>query len=110
MDVTINLNVSTNLKMEEGIYCGLILNELITNSFKYAFVDGEGTIDINLYKEDDSCILEVRDDGRGYEKNNERTSLGLTLVETLTTHQLDGIFEIFSNNGVVATITWKDND
>ena len=110
MDVTINLNVSTNLKMEEGIYCGLILNELITNSFKYAFVDGEGTIDINLYKEDDSCILEVRDDGRGYEKNNERTSLGLTLVETLTTHQLDGIFEIFSNNGVVATIIWKDND
>lgn len=109
IDVTINLKVSTNLKMEEGIYCGLILNELITNSFKYAFTKGHGILDINLSKDDNIITLEVRDDGIGYEIDSERTSLGLTLVDTLTTYQLDGTFEIYSKNGVVAIIKWQDN-
>lgn len=108
IDATINLKVTTNLKMEEAIYCGLILNELITNSFKYAFVGREGTIDIKLFKDCETFILEVHDNGIGYEINNDRNSLGLTLVETLSTQQLDGSFEIYSNNGVKAIIKWED--
>ena len=49
-DLKIELNIKAKLKMEEAIYCGLILNELITNSFKYAFPEKDGTIEVSLKK------------------------------------------------------------
>lgn len=58
--VEIIYNIKANLKMEQAIYCGLILNELVSNSFKYAFTnkkDGEGIIEINLLKQNDTYIL-----------------------------------------------------
>jgi two-component sensor histidine kinase len=47
---------------------GLLINELVTNSAKYAFTNGEsGAIYINLEENDrDELILTVKDDGRGF--------------------------------------------
>lgn len=45
---------------------GLIVNELITNAFKYAFPDGRGgTVDVRLERGADSMVLSVQDDGTG---------------------------------------------
>ena len=109
-NTTINLNVTVDLKVEEAIYCGLILNELITNAFKYAFESNGGIINVDLHQQENVYILKVCDNGKGFANNNERSSLGLSLVETLTQHQLDGTFELDSIDGVTALIIWEKHD
>lgn len=110
-EIDIHLNIKTNLKIGQAIYCGLILNELITNSFKYAFPKEEGDIYINLFKEGEYYILEVKDNGVGYNKDSiSNRSLGLTLVKTLAEQQLEGDLTIDSSKGVDVLIKWKEND
>ena len=95
--------------MQQAIYCGLILNELISNSFKYAFITKEGNINISLSKNKEQYKLEVSDDGIGYDKNISWTSLGIVLVNTLAVSQLKGTININSKNGVYVEITWNEN-
>ncbi len=62
---------------------GLILNEWLTNAFKYAFPDErKGKININCKKENKQLILQVVDNGVGFEKKNIN-SFGSSLVEML---------------------------
>ncbi len=72
---------------------GLIVNELLTNSFKYAFPqDRTGIIRIKLMKQGDEIILTVADNGKGLPKDfdiGNPPGLGLLLVKTLT-QQLKG--------------------
>jgi len=75
------------LNMNAAIPCGLILNELITNAFKYAFPQGgPGHIHVELRSLADSHFeFTVTDDGIGLPADFEnRDSLGLTLVRLLT--------------------------
>lgn len=109
-EVLIDVCIEAQLKIEEAIYCGIILNELVTNSFKYAFVDGKGHIWIHLEKQKDSYILSVKDDGIGYNTQTSYDSLGLTLVNTLAKDQLKGTITINAINGVNVIITWHDNE
>ena len=106
-DIEINLDIKSDLKVEQSIYCGLILNELITNSFKYAFKDQAGEISVRLYKKDNLNVLEVEDNGIGYEQDIKRNTLGVILVNTLVKEQLDGEIEHQTENGVKVQIRWK---
>ncbi len=96
--------------MDEAIYCGLILNELITNSFKYAFPNGNGTIEVSLKKEDSFYILFVGDDGIGYDSSKKVSSLGITLVNALAKKQLKGDIKVSSKDGVKVAVRWKERD
>ncbi|MEW6011374.1 MAG: sensor histidine kinase [Euryarchaeota archaeon] len=92
--VKLELNVEhVMLDINTSIPLGLIVNELITNSMKYAFPPGtEGKIKIDFYPQDDYFILNVSDDGIGIpeEVDIENTkSLGLQLVNSLT-EQING--------------------
>ncbi|MCP4132710.1 MAG: PAS domain-containing protein [bacterium] len=83
---------------------GLIINELITNSYKYAFPENrEGEIKIKLQETENQIELEYSDDGIGFPEDfdwkNSKT-LGLELVRTLVEKQLGGSIELESNNGV----------
>lgn len=90
----------------------LILNEIITNSFKYAFEnDAKNELFISLKKDRwQNYILIVRDNGKtisetiDFENSN---SFGLKLVKRLT-KQLHGTFNIIKNGGVTVEITFKD--
>ena len=107
--VEIKLDIKTELKVEDAIYCGLILNELLTNSFKYAFGNSKGEIKIELRKSLDMYFLKVKDNGIGYDKNSiGNNSLGMLLIHTLAKEQLDGTIKVDSSNGVDVLITWKD--
>ena len=86
------------IDLERAIPCGLLLNELITNSLKYAFPDNrKGHIWIKLKSKGEEIFLTVRDDGIGLpadlDLENIR-SLGLQLVRLLTDHDLNGSLEI----------------
>jgi len=109
-NISINFNIQTQLKMEQAIYCGLILNELISNSYKYAFPIGKGKIDIALSKIESVFHLSIADNGIGYDKETPSNSLGLTLVNILAKQQLRGNIQIHSSNGVQVTIQWSSND
>lgn len=90
--------------IDTAVPLGLIINELVSNSLKYAFSDkDEGEIHISLKKTEDSGIyhLKVRDNGKGFPSNvdiNNTNSLGLKLVNTLV-NQLDGEMEMVQDNG-----------
>jgi len=107
--VVTSLDIKTELKLQQAIYCGLILNELMTNAFKYAFPKKEGNIEVSLFKEDELIKLVVKDDGIGYEKQQKPNSLGLILIDTLTKKQLNGEVNIKSDDGVEVIISWNDD-
>jgi len=79
---------------------GIILNELLTNSIKYAFTGRDsGTVNVALQLDDNSIKLKVSDDGEGLPENfNSELSagLGLKLINLLTI-QMKGEFRINSS-------------
>ncbi|TAN42113.1 MAG: DUF3365 domain-containing protein [Nitrospirae bacterium] len=94
----IDIAEGTELNVDTAIPCGLIINELTSNSFKHAFRSGrEGTLKISFCKNEDSeYILTVSDDGAGFPKDidfSDTSSLGLRLVNMLT-KQLGGRIEM----------------
>ena len=98
-----------SLGIDTAIPCGLIINELISNSLKYAFKDGQtGTIKVALAKAGDVYRLTVSDDGvglpPGFDYRNT-TSLGMQLVVTLA-GQLDGVIEHPEGPGTTFIITF----
>jgi two-component sensor histidine kinase len=99
------------LDIDTSIPLGLIINELLTNSYKYAFVNRtSGTINIDL-KENNAEELElhVSDDGAGLPENFDPAtlnSLGLKLVKGLA-NQVKGIVRFESNGGTHCFIDFK---
>jgi two-component sensor histidine kinase/tetratricopeptide (TPR) repeat protein len=87
------------LDVDTAVPLGLIVNELITNSLKYAFPDGRsGTITVSLQKTGTGLELWVGDDGVGKANTATGTSFGSQLVKLLTT-QLGGKMEQGSETG-----------
>ena len=102
------------LGLDTAIPCGLIINELLSNSLKHAFPEGEkGVIQIDFHKQKDKKLtLVVRDDGIGFPKDvdsRNTTTLGLQLVNTLT-DQLGGTIELDRSGGTAFTITFTLDD
>ena len=96
------------LDIDTAIPCGLIINELVTNSLKYAFPPGlEGEIRIGLHRESNGQLaLNVSDNGTGLSPDfdfQKTESLGLQLVNTLT-DQLQGQIEIERQGGTTFKI------
>lgn len=77
-----------DLTVDTAIPCGLILNELVSNSLKYAFPDGEGQIRIQFTNsKPERFTLMVSDNGIGFPKDldfRDTSSLGMQLVCALT--------------------------
>jgi len=99
---------STLFHTKTAMPLALILNELITNSLKYAFPNDEGEINVSLKRVDNSpeWIFEVRDNGIGFDATKAPTdsaSLGLSLVN-LMTQQIDGKLNVDSSNGTKTEI------
>ena len=90
-NIKITTEIDLNLKLKEAVYIGIIINELVTNSFKYAFDKGQkGEITIKLYSQNGKNVLEVMDNGKGFDKNSKSDSLGLKLINILAKSQLNG--------------------
>lgn len=106
-----------SLNIEYALPCGLILNELITNALKHAFLasssDG-GTVYLAFKKRPEREIfIEVRDDGQGAIKNFDparNAKMGLQIILAIVEHQLEGNV-IFENiKGFSCAITFKEKD
>ena len=100
------------LGFENFIPCGLIINELVSNSLKYAFPEGrEGEISIALGKINENEIkLTVSDDGIGLPEDldiRNTESMGLQLVMLLAEYQLKGKIEWNRTGGTGYHIKFK---
>ncbi|MBU2643567.1 sensor histidine kinase [bacterium] len=88
-----------------------VINELITNSLKYAFPDDrKGEITVAMKKVENELELTVMDDGVGFPVGvdwRNTNSLGLKLVRSLTEDQLGGSIDMESNNGTKFTIKFN---
>jgi PAS domain S-box-containing protein len=112
---TINLELYLDevaFKIDTAIPCGLIINELVSNALKHAFLNqAKGTIYITLhFDEDNSYTLIVRDNGIGLPPNWESktvNSLGLKLVEILA-NQLEGTLQVNSRCGTEFSLKFRE--
>lgn len=98
------------LNLDQSIPCGLIINELVSNSLKYAFKKKKkGTILLTIKEKNDLVIMVVADDGAGIPKKvdfRKTESLGLQLVVTLV-EQLNGTIKLDRKKGTKFTVTFK---
>jgi two-component system, sensor histidine kinase PdtaS len=114
--ITMELELSSvNLGIEQAIPCGLIINELVSNSFKHAFSENKmGAIRISLEFNQTTGIYEliVADNGCGFPDGigwNTYDSLGIQLVSTLIT-QIQGTIELCDQKGACFRIRFKENN
>jgi len=112
-DRNVNLDFAIeeiSLSLDSSIPCGLIVNELVSNCFKYAFGEKKtGNIKISFERNGDNKRLVVHDSGKGLPNGldfRNTDSLGLQLVVTLV-DQIDGDIKYEFSNGSKFIINFK---
>jgi PAS domain S-box-containing protein len=99
------------LAIDTVIPLGLIINELISNSLKYAFPEGmKGEIALAVQRQDHTLTMLFKDNGVGIPEDfdwRNAKSLGLRLVVSLV-DQLDGTIERDRSSGTMFTIVVKE--
>ncbi|RLC51403.1 MAG: hypothetical protein DRZ79_02835 [Candidatus Cloacimonadota bacterium] len=112
----IRLNVEVNnvsLNLDSAIPCGIILNELITNSIKYAFPNqSDAEISIDFNRNSTHFELVYRDNGVGMTEKidfNTNDSLSLKLIKMLV-EQLNGSIDYFTQNETTFVIKFPITD
>jgi len=95
------------LESARAVPLALIINELITNAFKYAFPAGDGTVTVEVRADGESRpAVTIHDDGIGFPENldfREAGSLGLRIVNSLV-NQIRGTIDMKRDNGTTFTI------
>ncbi len=99
------------LEASQSVSIGLILNEAITNSIKYAFGDAANNkISISMVRmEDGSIILTIADNGKGVEGDFDiarQDSMGMGLIKILS-EQLEGNLEFINLHGLTIRLSFK---
>lgn len=97
-----------HMPISKAIPLGLVINEVVSNAFKYAFRERQGGIlEINARKNGDSCYLQISDNGPGFnEKHLQKGSLGLRLIRTMCA-QLEAQHELKQDKGVTHHIIFS---
>jgi two-component sensor histidine kinase len=105
VEIVVNGELGT-LSTDLATPLAVALAELLTNAVEHAFTDfggvkndHVGVVTLNLYREDDNAIAEIRDNGRGLGADfslEVPTSLGLSIVRDLIRAQLHGTIEMES--------------
>ena len=99
------------LDVDTSVQLGLMLNEMITNSFKYAFPGADGTISLRIETAGHQYKLYYTDSGPGLPEdldiyNPKTTGLGMMILASLS-RQLGGSFS-YNNGNKTFIITFKD--
>ncbi|MDZ7755425.1 PAS domain S-box protein [Rhodohalobacter sp.] len=114
-----NRNIEINIKktpiqlnINQAIPSALILNEILTNIFKHAYIGRDkGKIDIDISLNKEEVTIKVKDDGVGIESSGKGGgSLGLNIVKILT-EQLEGEHRLYdTGNGTVFELVFNKKE
>lgn len=112
-----NLNIKLELEdlslnIEQALPCGLIINECLTNSLKYAFTKDmkENSFQIKFKKRSDTYHLEISDNGKGLPQDfnvYKTKSLGIRLIISIAQKQLLGKVDCFNQQGTKYIISFE---
>ncbi len=108
-----------DLSLDTAVPCGLIINELVTNSLKYAFPAGKPgkgikkkcEIKITMKKDGPGYKMVISDNGIGLPENfnwRDSNTLGMRLVRMLGEHQLGGEIDLDGSSGTQFTVIFND--
>ncbi len=112
-DTNITVKINSNnvlLDMQLALYLGLVLNELVTNSYKYAFVNRtDGFINLSITKLDKKIRVIYFDDGVGLDSNfdDAKAGFGFKLIRILT-EQINATFQYDYQNKLATYIITID--
>jgi two-component sensor histidine kinase len=102
-----------DIEMDVAMHIGLVINELLQNSFKYAFQNNLAPkLRISFRAEGSNLLLTVRDNGPGFPSTTEaeeNASFGLRLVRIILESR-GGSFECYNDNGSVSHIKLPFNE
>jgi len=106
--LTLNITIEEiTFNTDDIIHIGIIINELMTNSLKYAFDDNAGHIDLALSRIDNHYELDYKDNGKGADGIElENDGFGTNLIK-LSAEHLNGIIEINISEGLHTKITFR---
>jgi len=105
-NIKFKINSIVKMPLKEAVYIGIIINELVSNSMKYAKNCDE--IIISLSKQANTFILNITDNGEGYSEDKiSNKTLGLKLVHNLVQDQLNGEINVNSKNKCEYNIRFK---
>ena len=102
-DIQVVVNAEeVKLDPDRALYCGLILNELLVNSYKHAFkYKDKGRIEIDIVRVEHRIIIKYKDDGIGMPVDfdpEDVGSMGFEIIHSLT-DKLDGTFSFDKKKG-----------
>ncbi|WP_317897297.1 sensor histidine kinase [Aurantibacillus circumpalustris] len=110
-EINFKFKIDQNLyfEIDHMIPLGLIINEVVSNSFKYAFPTNKGEISIKLHSENNEFKLDLSDNGIGLLENFDPSrdgQLGMQLIIMLV-EQMEAKVAIDQKNGTAFYITFK---
>ena len=114
--IKLNIDIKdVSIDLQNAVPCGLIINELVSNSLKHAFPQQEeGNIGIVLQSTNEGDFeLTVSDDGIGISEDldiEQTDTMGLHLVKVLAEHQLAGIIDLDRTEGTQFRIKFKKSE
>lgn len=115
IDVNADINYDLQplfLDINQALPCALIVNELVSNSFKHAFAAHPSPkLWISLRKFESSIVLTIKDNGSGISGDfiqNNTLSMGLNLVENLS-KQIDATCSFKNDNGFKYTLSFRNS-
>lgn len=99
-----------NIDLDKVISLGLIVNELVSNSFKYTFSKVlNPKLCIRIERVDDDLRIEIKDNGKGFNREEvSSNAMGLNIIETLS-RQLRAKVKWDTNTGVMFNLLMKLN-
>ena len=113
--IVLDLSITeSQVDVAQAVPLGLILNEAISNIFKYAFPgksSGMVTISITRSADKESLLLTITDNGIGLPANydfTKKASFGIRLMQGLS-KQMGGSFKIENNNGVTIQVAFAES-
>lgn len=107
IDLEIDIEKTLFFEIEKIIPLGLIVNEIITNSLKYAFKENIGKINISARFSQNKYVIKISDDGKGLSDGfnfEDDGSLGMQLIYLLA-EQIDAEVEMSNKGGLVYEIS-----
>ncbi|UFH60089.1 sensor histidine kinase [Sulfurovum mangrovi] len=107
---TIVLNVENGLKLDTATatYLGLFINEAVSNAIEHAYLTQSGEeIRVSCLAENHTCRLTVEDRGQGFNSNDARNSLGLSLMENISDFLEESFMTLELENGTKITLEFN---
>ena len=109
--VTLNIE-KIAFEMDVALPIGLMVNEIVSNSFKHAFDVKGGEIRVQMTRNDNQFCLALSDDGKGFDPNKrneiESNSIGLELIDSLV-DQINGNINMLKGKGTTFEIFFNSS-